>query len=182
MTTYISMLRGINVGGRKKVKMDELKGLYESLGFGHVLTYIQSGNVVFEYERTEIPRLVDRIEKAMKARFGFDVPVVIRTRDEIERVIGKTPFAGKDDSKVHVTFLSGKPTGFPTDEISRVKAAKEEFAFSDEEVYLFCPGGYGATKLSNGFLEKKLKRTATTRNWRTVNVLLSMADQDLKSG
>ncbi|MDA4114026.1 MAG: DUF1697 domain-containing protein [Thaumarchaeota archaeon] len=177
MNTYISMLRGINVGGQKKVRMGELKGLYESLGFGKVRTYIQSGNVLFEYRDTDRSSLVRKIERGIDDRFGFEVPVVIRTKDELQRVIANSPFAGKDDTKVHVTFLSAEPTGLTAEEISGAKDEAEEFSISGNEIYLFCPNGYGVTKLSNAFLERKLKVSATTRNWRTVKTLLSMAER-----
>jgi uncharacterized protein (DUF1697 family) len=175
MNTYISMLRGINVGGQKKVGMKELKELYESLGFARVRTYIQSGNVVFDYPDADLSALASKIERGIEVRFGFRVPVAIRTRDELQRLISSTPFMGKDESKVHVTFLSAEPATLAVDEISRAKDGAEEFSISGREIYLFCPNGYGVTKLSNALFERKLKVTATTRNWRTVNALLSMA-------
>jgi uncharacterized protein (DUF1697 family) len=176
MSTYISMLRGINVGGQKKVGMKELKELYESLGFGRVRTYIQSGNVVFDYPHSDPSTLVSKIERGIEGRFGFKVPVVVRTRDELQRLITNTPFVGKDESKVHVTFLSAEPAAPGEDEISRAKDGAEEYSISGREIYLFCPNGYGVTKLSNALFERKLKVPATTRNWRTVNALLSMAE------
>src|SRR5579864_3521165 len=109
MTIYISMLRGINVSGQKKVRMEELKKLYESLGFERVRTYIQSGNVVFEHPGADVSDLTGRIERAIEGRFGIEVPVILRTRDELRTVIGNLPFTGKDDAKVHVTFLSANP-------------------------------------------------------------------------
>ena len=176
MSTYISMLRGINVGGQKKVGMKELKELYESLGFGRVRTYVQSGNVVFDYPYSDPSTLVSKVERGIEGRFGFKVPVVIRTRDELQRLITNTPFVGKDESKVHVTFLSAEPAAPAEDEIGRAKDGAEEFSISGRDVYLFCPNGYGVTKLSNALFERKLKVSATTRNWRTVNALLSIAE------
>ena len=176
MTTFISMLRGINVSGQKKVGMKVLKELYEAMGFGQVRTYIQSGNVVFEYPDTDRSTLVSKIERGIEGRFGFEVPVVIRTKDELRRLITNSPFVGKEGTKVHVTFLSAEPVKLATEEINVAKDEAEEFCISGREIYLFCPNGYGATKLSNAFLERKLKVSATTRNWRTVNTLLSMAE------
>jgi uncharacterized protein (DUF1697 family) len=119
--------------------------------------------------------LKNEIEKKIKQSFGFDVYVFIRTKNEFERIIKNNPLTGKDNSKLHVTFLSDKPTNFPIEEINKVKDKAEEFSSSDKEIYLFCPNGYGKTKLSNNFFERELKVSATTRNWKTVNTLYSMA-------
>ena len=172
--TYISMLRGINVSGQKKIAMAELKKLYESLGFKNVQTYIQSGNVIFECPDTDASKLASRIEKKIKRSFGFDVPVLIRTKDEFRKLIENTPFS-KSADWLYVSFLSSVPANSPIGEINKMKDRLEEFSMSGMEIYLFCPGGYGKTKLSNSLFERKLKVAATTRNWRTVNALFSMA-------
>jgi uncharacterized protein (DUF1697 family) len=175
MIIYISMLRGINVGGRKKVKMVELKGLYESLGFSDVKTYIQSGNVIFKTNNfNSSSELIKRIEVAVKEVFSFEVHVFIRTMSELERIINDNPLIQFDTSKLHVTFLSDHPT-MHINGIDEVKDELEKYSFSDVEIYLFLPNGYGRTKLSNDFFEKKLRVNATTRNWRTVNKLFDIA-------
>ena|ERR1022692_1828523 len=176
MNVYVSMVRGINVSGQKKVRMEELKQRYESLGFGNVRTYIQSGSVVFESSSTDVSSLVSKIEKEVKDHFGFRVAVIIRTKDELRRLVEGVPFKGRDD-KFHVTFLSATPDRFQVEEIQAVKDKAEEFSISGKDIYLFCPNGYGRTRLSNAFFERKLKVSATTRNWRTVNALLSMASE-----
>jgi len=176
MRTCISMLRGVNVGGHKRISMEQLKACYESLGFNGARTYVQSGNVVFEHETSDPSDIVDRIQGAIKRNLGLDVRVIIRTREEMLSVIKNSPFKGLDQSKVHVTFLSEKPSSFPLKEIDAVKGGAERFSVSGREVYLFCPNGYGKTKLSNQFLEKKTKVYATTRNWRTVNALYFLAN------
>jgi uncharacterized protein (DUF1697 family) len=175
MPTYISMLRGINVGGQKKIPMSELSKLYESLGFSHVKTYIQSGNVIFESPITDTAQLAVDIQQAIKDSFNFDVPVFIRTIQEFDEVIQNNPFPDKDQTKLHVTFLSASPIVQPLLEIDAVKDELEEFLIHGHEIYLYCPNGYGQTKLTNNLFEKKLKVLATTRNWNTVNTLLSMA-------
>ena len=169
------MLRGINVSGQKRVPMEELRKCYESLGFGRVRTYIQSGNVVFEHQGANAQNLTDKIESVIKRTFGFDVLVVIKTKEEMLRVIKNLPFTGLDESKMHVTFLSSKPSDIPTKEIEAAKSTAEKVSVSGREVYLYCPNGYGKTKLSNSFLERKLGTAATTRNWRTVNALYDLA-------
>jgi uncharacterized protein (DUF1697 family) len=178
MSTYISMLRGINVGGQKKIPMTELSKLYVSLGFTHVKTYIQSGNVIFDSSDADIQKLSAEIQQTIKNFSGFDVPVFIRTIAEFATLIKNNPFTDKDLAKLHITFLSGSPTGQFIHEINTVKDDLEEFMVCGKEIYLFCPNGYGRTKLTNNFFEKKLNQLATTRNWHTVNTLLSMARQE----
>jgi uncharacterized protein (DUF1697 family) len=174
--TYISMLRGVNVG-KNQMRMEELRLLYESLGFGDVRSYVQSGNVVFEHDDTDISKLRELIERSISKHFGFEAPVFVRTRDELRTVVENNPLTGKDETKLHVIFLSNAPANFPLDELARAKDKAEDFACSGAEVYLFCPNSYGQTKLSNAFFERKLGVAATTRNWRTVNALLSMAEK-----
>jgi uncharacterized protein (DUF1697 family) len=175
MKTFISMLRGINVGGQKKISMEELKKLYGAMGFVNVRTYIQSGNVIFESPGDKTLALAKNIQYKIKQSFGFDVHVVIRTLDEFRELIAKNPFVKKDPSKLHVTFLTDAPQRPPIDEINYLKDKAEDFCISGREIYLFCPNGYGTSALSNNFFEKKLKMAATTRNWNTVNTLFSLA-------
>lgn len=177
MKTYLSMLRGINVSGQKKIPMEALKKLYESLGFKNVRTYIQSGNVVFECPDKNVPALIRTIEKKIRQTYGFEAVVFIRTKDEFKKLIDSTPFSKKDADKLHVTFLSEPPARLPVEELNEGKSAAEEFHISGKEIYLYCPDGYGRSKLSNNFFERKLKVSATTRNWSTVNELFKLAEQ-----
>jgi uncharacterized protein (DUF1697 family) len=170
------MLRGLNVGGYNKVTMVSLKECYESLGFNKVRTYIQSGNVVFDHPPGDAPVVADRIRKGIKKGFGLDVQVIVRTKEEISGLIRNLPFKGLDQNKFHVTFLSDRPPAIPLKEIDSAKDSAERFSVAGREVYLFCPNGYGRTKLSNQFFEKKLNVYATTRNWRTVNALSELAN------
>ncbi len=176
-TTYISMLRGINVSGQKMTNMIKLKELYESLGFKNVQTYIQSGNVIFQCPPAEVSKLKAKIEEGIKRVFGFEAPVFIRTGEEFQKLIKKTPYAKEDISRIYVSFLSEVPVNIPIEELKRVKDKSEEFVISGKEIYLFLPNGAGKTKLSNTFLERKLKVGATTRNWNTVLTLLKMTDE-----
>ena len=175
MAAYISLLRGINVSGQKKIKMDELKKLYDSLGFKKVQTYIQSGNVVFECPDASIPKIAERIGKKIKESFGFDVAVLIRTKEEFKKIIRNNPFSKKENNSLYVIFLSDTASDLPMAELNNAKSKSEEFFISGREIYLSCPGGYGKTKLSNNFFERKLKLSATTRNWKTVNKLMEIA-------
>ena len=174
-SSYVSMLRAVNVGGRK-VEMEKLRDLYASMGFKNVRSYIQSGNVLFEYPKSNRPGLSEKIEKQIKKTFGMDVSVLIRTDSELQRIVESSPFSKKDQSKLHVTFLRSEPSRDPEleEEINKAKNREEEFAIMGKEVYLFLPNGYGTSKLTNTFFERKLKVIATTRNWKTVNVFVSM--------
>ncbi len=178
MSTYISMLRGINVSGQKIIRMEDLASLYESLGLANVRTYVQSGNVLFDStipDGAKLSRLIaDRIKKA----FGFSVVVVLRTRSELQAVVKNNPFLkerGINPARLYVTFLSEAPDLEALNLLRTVKDEHDEFRIAPKEIYLHCPHGYGRTKLSNNFLEKKLKVPATTRNWNTVKALLGMA-------
>ncbi|MEM9737798.1 MAG: DUF1697 domain-containing protein [Bacteroidota bacterium] len=175
MAAYISLLRGINVAGKNKIKMGELKKIYQSLGCINVKTYIQSGNVFFE-SQSKKEELINRIEEKIKNTFSFGITVQIRTLRELFLIIKNNPFAKKDTSNLHITFLSKKSAASAVNEIDKAKGKKEEIAMVQKEIYLFCPNGYGRTKLSNSFFEKKLKVKATTRNWKTVNKLLKLAE------
>lgn len=172
---YISILRGINVSGHKKIKMADLKSLYELLGFQNVLTYIQSGNVIFDTEAKSKTDLKARIEKAIEEKYGFHVPVVIRTDLEIANIVKNNPLGpinlAKDGSKVLVTLLSSKPAKNKIHDIQKTVAAPEELVVKGEEAYLHCPNGYGRSKLSNNFIERILGVEATTRNLKTVHKL-----------
>jgi uncharacterized protein (DUF1697 family) len=177
MEPIISILRGINVGGKNKIPMAELKALYEKAGFKKVTTYIQSGNVVFLADNADISSLPDKIQQLIFKKYGFRVPVIIRTVEEMQLVINTNPMLktkGIDVEKLHVTFLSDKPQKENLEKIAAYQYLPDEYIIGGKEVFIFCPNGYGNTKLSNTFFENKLKVTATTRNWRTVNELLRM--------
>ncbi len=178
MPVYISMLRGINVGG-KIIRMAELKGLYESIGFSDVTTYIQSGNVVFKSKENDPSVVSAAIVRAVEKKFGYRVTVVIRQTKELAAVIRKNPYIGKrgvDEKRLHVTFLEAKPAPALVKALEHLTAkSKDEYKVIGAEVFLHCPDGYGKTLLSNTFFEKYLKVAATTRNWNTVLALRSMA-------
>ena len=186
MTTYISILRGINVSGQKLIKMDALRKSYEKLGFHNVMTYVQSGNVVFTNDNMELRRLKQKIFQQIENDFGFEVPVIVLTVEKLKDIIENNPFTkelNREQTFLHVTFLSSKPdhndlkTICDSKIIEDKKQDGEEIIFSDNAVYLYCPNGYGNTKLTNNFLEAKLKVGATTRNWKTTNELLRIAQQ-----
>ena len=181
MQTFISILRGINVSGQKKILMADLKTLYEKLKFKDVNTYIQSGNVSFKTnEKLSDTQLAEKIEKAIHKKYNFLVPVVIRNREELKKIISSNPFLKDkniDVEKLHITFLSDTPVKSSVESIEGIDFSPDKFIIKEKEIYLHIPESYGETKLSNNFFEKKLNVTATTRNWNTVNKLLEMTSQ-----
>ena len=180
MKTYISILRGINVGGHKMIKMDALRQLYSDLGFENVKTHIQSGNVVFHYKQTENKILADKIEKEITKTFRFEVPVLVIDLGEMKQIVNENPFIKdslKDISFLHITFLSDKPAKENLDKITNGQYQKDELKIIDKAIYLYCPNSYSNSKLTNSFFENKLKVTATTRNWKTTNELINIADK-----
>lgn len=180
MKVYISLLRGINVSGQKLIKMDALRKSYEGLGLKHVHSYVQSGNLLFSVENTDPGKLEARIRGMIEQEYGFDVPVQVLTAEYLEKVVDANPFAkdeSKDSSFFHLTFLSEIPGSIDVENIESKKLPGEEIVIHDKVIYLYCPNGYGKTKLNNNFLEAKCKVGATTRNWKTSNELLRIAGE-----
>lgn len=181
MHTYISLLRGINVNGQKLIKMDALRALYENLGFQNVKSYLQSGNVIFNTDQVSSEELTAAIKSAILATFGFEVPVLILTPVQLQKAIDSNPFADTtafETASIYFTFLFSAAS---LDDFAIVEAKKsdtERLLLKNQLVYLYCPNGYGKTKLSNNFIESKLKLLATTRNWKTVNELHALATKN----
>jgi uncharacterized protein (DUF1697 family) len=172
MPRFVALLRGINVGGARKVPMSSLRVLFESLGFTDVRTYIQSGNVEFAGTGTAA-RVRTTIEKGIANEFGFDVTVLLRTRAELAAIVKRNPY-GED---AYVTFLSEPADAKRVKAIDPAPFAPDEFVVHGREVFLRCPNGYGRTKINNTFFERKLATQATTRNWRTVTTMLEWASE-----
>jgi len=175
MQQYISILRGINVGGKKAIKMNLLNDLYVSLGFTNINTYIQSGNVVFSSKKTNEQLLSKKISEAILNTFGFDVPVIVLTTKTLIKIVEENPFSISNKYNpdfLHITFLSNKPIISNTNALA---TTNEVFHFTEKAIYLYCPNGYSNCKLTNSFIENKLKVTATTRNWKTTLNLLALA-------
>jgi uncharacterized protein (DUF1697 family) len=181
MKKFISILRGINVGGHKKIKMDALRQLFINLGYRNVKTYIQSGNVIFSSENTESGELEKIIAQEIIQTFGFEVPVLIFSAEELTDILENNPFGtddAKDPSFIYITFLSENPNPDILKKIAGSTFRPDEFVNINRAVYLYCPGGYGNTKLTNTFFENKLKLTATTRNLNTATELFKLINQD----
>ncbi|MFV2058187.1 MAG: DUF1697 domain-containing protein [Thiohalomonadales bacterium] len=179
MARYVSMLRGINVAGQKKIKMDDLVSLYVHLGLKDVVTYIQSGNVVFDFNSGKEDFLKVLIEKEIERQYGFSASVHNCNHTELKRIIKNFPFdrelADAQGNKYHVTFLSQAPEKSLIAETQDVAIAGEQLIVCGTVAYLHCPGSFGKSKLSNNFLEKKLQVSATTRNWKTILKLFELS-------
>lgn len=179
MKTYIAILRGINVSGQKKIKMADLRALLDELGFKEVQTYIQSGNIVFQYPETSENSLEKMIEENIQAHYDFQVPTLVRSPEEFQYVVENNPFLQdpeKDINRQYITFLAEKPAGERIEALREVNYEPEEYVIDGRLIFLYSPKGYGRAKMNNNFFEKKLKVSATTRNWKTVNKLLEMTN------
>ena len=178
MKTFISMLRAINVGGQNKIPMPELKRLYEGLSLTNVTTYVQSGNVVFDSIDREPDGLAAEIQTRIEKVYGSKIFVFVRAVADFRRILESNPFLmarNEAPSFLHVTFLSQTPSQAQWDNLRAPDSTGDEFFSTSQEIYLFCPDGYGRTKLSNAFFERKLGLPATTRNWNTVQALYKLA-------
>ena len=169
MARQIALLRGINVGGNKRVEMARLRALLEELGYTDVHTYVNSGNAVFSGPR----RSEKHLEAAIAKTFGFDVPVVLRSRDELAEIVEANPLRGvaTDPAKHLVVFCGGEAS---TD-LDPADFAPETFEVRGREIYLWAPGGIGNSPLAKLLANKSVRGKSTARNWRTVEKLLELA-------
>ncbi len=171
ITKFILLLRGVNVSGKNKLPMQELRDLLIKIGYLHVQTYIQSGSIILETTKSK-SEVSQNIQKAIQDAFGYDIAVLVKKIPELERVISKYPFSIENPKIVAFVFLNQKPK----ETCIEIKGLNEDqFRVHDDIVYIYCPTGFARTKLSNNLFEKKLKVIATTRNFRTTIKLLEMA-------
>lgn len=175
MGRYIAFLRGINVSGQKKILMKDLRESLNNAGFTNVQTYIQSGNVVFEATSSKIGMLATQIEEAIKKDFGFDVPVLVKTQNELVEIMDRNPFAvTADDKNQYFALLNKCAEPEMVQNLNASDYPNEEFYITDACVYLNCKIGAGKAKLTNNLIEKKLKVTATTRNLKTMKKMIEL--------
>ena len=174
MKRYVAFLRGINVSGKKLIKMDVLKGIFVDYEYKNVVTYIQSGNVVFDADPAKAADLRAAIEKMLEKELGFEVVTIVRSIDEIKRAIGNNPFKEIDgDKKLYITYMSDNPAKENVAELDSALAFGEELHVRGKELF-FVTQMYGNTKLSNTFIEKKLNLDATTRNMATTKKVITL--------
>jgi uncharacterized protein (DUF1697 family) len=180
MTIYISMLRGINVGGHKQISMVALKAVYETIGMGHVKCLMQSGNVVFESKEKQRTQLARRIENGIEKRFGFKAQVFLLTAAELREAVEQNPFAyrpGINPSWNLIMFLSAKPDEDAKENLLKINAGVEQVEISGREIYLYYPNGIARSKLSNTLIERTLRTSGTARNWNTLKRLVDCAER-----
>ena len=171
MKTYIVLLRGINVSGKNKLPMADLRNLLNELGFQNVKTYIQSGNIILTSDESKTT-ICKKIKDGIATKFGYDVPVITRTISEWKKAIKNYPFPTENEKIVGFSFLNKVPEATTID-IKNI--GEDKYKIDNDVVYLNCPSGFGKTKLTNNSIEKKLNVIATTRNLRTTLKLLELA-------
>lgn len=177
MPIYIAMLRGINVGGHNRIKMDQLRTSLEALGLVQVKTYIQSGNVVFKAAKISPAALSKKIENQILAQFGFPVSVICRTAEEIAATIENNTLLkqrGIDEEKLHVAFLSDVPAAAALQKLADLTLAPDRSRALGKEIYLYFPNGVSSSSLWKHPLDRVLSVVTTTRNWKTVRTLHQM--------
>lgn len=179
MPVIISMLRGVNLASHRRIKMDDLRAVYETLKLRDVETYVQSGNVVFSTVERDLARLVGRLEKGIERRFGFHSDVIVRTTAEMRAVIARNPFADRRDlepSRLLVTFLAADPGDDARRRVGEIKVHPEELHIERRELYIYFPNGMGRSKLPSSAIDRALGTSGTARNWNSVTKLLALAE------
>lgn len=176
---YIALLRGINVSGKNKIRMADLRKSLEEAGLLNIRTYIQTGNILFNFIHSDTAKMENLIKKKIKTDFGYDIPVLVLSTKHLQKVKAGNPFLKKEDDikKLHVTFLADVPKKERIKDLKVPENSKDDFELEGKTVYLYCPDGYGKTKLNPAFFERKLKVDTTTRNWKTVLKLIDMAGE-----
>jgi uncharacterized protein (DUF1697 family) len=170
---YIALLRGINVGGHKKILMADLRTLLVHCGFSEVETYIQSGNVVFSSERNV--GLDALISEAIKNTYGWEVPVLIKTASEMEAILSHCPFPKEKKEKSYFILLYQPPLAANIKTTLDFNFPGEEFVITPSCVYFYSSVGIGNSKMNNNFFENKLNVVATARNYRTLRKMLELS-------
>ena len=180
MAVIIAMLRGVNVGGHNKVKMEDLRGLCKSLKLRDACTYVQSGNLIFRSEERDLALLAKRLQDAIERKFRFRPEVVLRTAAEMRDAIGRNPFAkrrGIEPNKLLVMFLANDPESEAREKAAQLNTAPEELRMDRRELYIYYPNGMTRPKVSWASIERILKTSGTGRNWNSVTKMLEMAEQ-----
>jgi len=176
---YLALLRGINVGGRNKLPMNELRDLFVAAGCRDVRTYIQSGNVIFRVDPHVVASLPSVMTTHIAERFGYRVPLVIRTAAQIGDVIERNPFVaeGVAAETLHILFLADLPPAPRIAALDPDRSPPDTFMVRGQEIYLRLPHGAARTKLTNAYFDATLATMSTGRNWRTVTTLRALMDE-----
>jgi uncharacterized protein (DUF1697 family) len=172
------------MAGHNKIQMTELSSLYRKMGFKNVRTYIRSGNVIFSLDdKTDFRSVVSKIESAIQKKFNDAIPVFIRTPGEIKKVISDNPFPYEknfDPARLAVIFLYEVPADEQVEKVKNIDYPPDKFKIIGKEIFVYCPNGFGKTKLYTNFFENKMKVTGTARNWRTIKSILEIAEEGLQ--
>jgi uncharacterized protein (DUF1697 family) len=174
---HVALLRGINLGPRNRLSMKDLVAMFDGLGCESVATYIQSGNVVFAARAVLARRVSGLIEAAIQKQFGFEVPVIVRSAGELRDTVRRNPFlkSGAEPGSLHVAFLRDRPLSEKVKTLDPDRSPPDAFALRERDLYLYCPKGYGRSKLTNAYFDSRLATISTVRNWRTVLTLCELA-------
>ncbi|MEP0214833.1 MAG: DUF1697 domain-containing protein [Cellulophaga sp.] len=176
MITYIALLRGINVSGKNKILMADLKQMLLQLELSNITTYIQSGNVVFTSDEVDATVLSEKIHTKILNTFKLDVPVLVIASSTLQAIFKNNPFLSEEEKEIYFVLLATKPNATLVSEINKGTYATEKFTITDHCVYLHCLNGFGKAKCNNNFFERKLKVQATTRNYKTMAKLISLCE------
>jgi uncharacterized protein (DUF1697 family) len=175
----VALLRAVNLVRRNRIAMGDLRDLIHGLGYERARTLLQSGNVVYDSQDTP-EKASERIRVALARELGLDVGVLVRTQADLKKIVAHNPLAGEatDPKRYMVTFLSDKPPAGLVGEVDASQYEPERFAVNGREIYTWFPDGVQGARLTHAFWERRLKLTATARNWNTVEKLLAMAGGD----
>jgi uncharacterized protein (DUF1697 family) len=175
---YVALLRGVNVGGKNKLPMKDLVGIFSDAGCSEVRNYIQSGNVVFTATTALAKRISSLVEKQIEQRFGFSTRIIIRTAEQLRRVASNNPFLlkGSDEALLSVMFLADSPEPGAIAKLDPDRSAPDTYLVHEDAIFLCTPNGLAKTKLTNAYFDSKLGTVGTSRNWRTVLKLLEMME------
>jgi uncharacterized protein (DUF1697 family) len=174
--THLALLRGVNVGGRNKLAMKELAGIFREFGCHDVSTFIQSGNVIFGAAPEVASTVAAQVAARIADRFGYRTPVILRTAGELAAAVAANPFVGSgcSEDELHVYFLAGPPAPSRVARLDPDRSPPDRFEVRGREVYLRLPAGMARTKLTNAYFDAQLATTSTGRNWRTTARLLEL--------
>lgn len=175
--TFLALMRGINVGGRRRLTSDALVAAFEAEGASHVRTFQQSGNVLFTAPARGAPALTRRVSERLGDEHGLASPIVLRSASELAAVAASHPLDadGRDPRLLHVAFLAGRPAPGAAARLDPLRSPPDELLVQGREVYLHCPNGMARTRLTNDYLDRTLGTVSTVRTWRTVRKLDTLA-------
>ena len=178
MKTYLALLRGINVGGHNKILMKDLKKIFEDQGFKDVKTYIQRGNVIFKSKNKEAETLENSISKCINDKYGYNIPVLVKTTNQIKMVLDQCPFTEDKKEASYFMLMKNSPLEEDVKQIQLLSNPNEEFIIKNQCIYIFYAKGYSNAKYTYNFFDKKLKVMTTARNYRTLTKLKEILDSD----